>query len=368
MAKASAPGRTKTRLVPPLTGQEAAAFNTAFLQDISANILAAREGPAYHSPTWPMARPGRLGRVLPGRAAGRGRAARSLVARFRRLPLWRHRSTPGARARQRRRAQLRQSDPADVAAGGDRGGAVASRGPRRARALDRRRLLPPRPQGASPPLFEDVTWSTDRVAEQTLARAAEIGLTVHLLPAWYDVDDAQSLNVLLRRAVRGSAVLRRHDRHRAASSTRLMRRCWRAATSPPASISSPSRHRGRRRLSGWRRCNAPSQRGRKQTSCRNCPRPNSPSTRAATSKASSAVRGDGGSAHAGLPLPGDDQPLQPAVHHLPAHLRGARAAGRHELGAVHPHRRSGARTSRAWCCTASASRCWSRTCRAWSAT
>ena len=41
MAKASAPGRTKTRLVPPLTGREAAAFNTAFLQDISANILAA---------------------------------------------------------------------------------------------------------------------------------------------------------------------------------------------------------------------------------------------------------------------------------------------------------------------------------------
>ena len=41
MAKASAPGRTKTRLVPPLTSQEAAAFNTAFLQDICANILAA---------------------------------------------------------------------------------------------------------------------------------------------------------------------------------------------------------------------------------------------------------------------------------------------------------------------------------------
>jgi hypothetical protein len=38
MAKASAPGRTKTRLVPPLTFDEAAALNTAFLQDISDNI------------------------------------------------------------------------------------------------------------------------------------------------------------------------------------------------------------------------------------------------------------------------------------------------------------------------------------------
>ena len=38
MAKASAPGRTKTRLVPPLTFDEAAALNTAFLQDIADNI------------------------------------------------------------------------------------------------------------------------------------------------------------------------------------------------------------------------------------------------------------------------------------------------------------------------------------------
>ena len=43
MAKASAPGRTKTRLVPPLSFDEAAALNTTFLQDFSDNvILAAR--------------------------------------------------------------------------------------------------------------------------------------------------------------------------------------------------------------------------------------------------------------------------------------------------------------------------------------
>src|SRR5918992_1694958 len=41
MAKASVPGRTKTRLTPPLTASEAAAFNTAFLKDVSANLLAA---------------------------------------------------------------------------------------------------------------------------------------------------------------------------------------------------------------------------------------------------------------------------------------------------------------------------------------
>src|SRR5262245_65498911 len=43
MAKASVPGRTKTRLVPPLTFEEAAACNTAFLRDIADNILAAAD-------------------------------------------------------------------------------------------------------------------------------------------------------------------------------------------------------------------------------------------------------------------------------------------------------------------------------------
>src|SRR4029077_19151473 len=41
MAKASIPGRTKTRLVPPLTFEEAAHYNTAFLRDVADNILTA---------------------------------------------------------------------------------------------------------------------------------------------------------------------------------------------------------------------------------------------------------------------------------------------------------------------------------------
>src|SRR5208283_5300779 len=41
MAKASAPGRAKTRLVPPLTFDEAADLNTAFLQDVADNVLLA---------------------------------------------------------------------------------------------------------------------------------------------------------------------------------------------------------------------------------------------------------------------------------------------------------------------------------------
>lgn len=45
-------------------------------------------------------------------------------------------------------------------------------------------------------IFEDITWSTERVLEQTLARAAELKLDVHRLPVWYDVDDRATLRRL----------------------------------------------------------------------------------------------------------------------------------------------------------------------------
>ena len=41
MAKGSVPGHSKTRLVPPLTFEQAAQCNTAFLRDVADNILAA---------------------------------------------------------------------------------------------------------------------------------------------------------------------------------------------------------------------------------------------------------------------------------------------------------------------------------------
>src|SRR5512145_2753757 len=41
MAKASIPGSAKTRLTPPLTAEEAAGLNTAFLRDIADNLVGA---------------------------------------------------------------------------------------------------------------------------------------------------------------------------------------------------------------------------------------------------------------------------------------------------------------------------------------
>jgi rSAM/selenodomain-associated transferase 1 len=47
-----------------------------------------------------------------------------------------------------------------------------------------------------PGLFQGIDWSTERVAAQTLARAETLGLSVSLLPAWYDVDTASDLERL----------------------------------------------------------------------------------------------------------------------------------------------------------------------------
>jgi rSAM/selenodomain-associated transferase 1 len=42
-------------------------------------------------------------------------------------------------------------------------------------------------------LFHDMPWSTCAVGALTLARCREAGLSAHVLPTWYDVDDRASL-------------------------------------------------------------------------------------------------------------------------------------------------------------------------------
>ncbi len=46
-------------------------------------------------------------------------------------------------------------------------------------------------------LFSDIPWSTAGVLDATRGRAAEIGLPVLELPLWYDVDDAESYDMLV---------------------------------------------------------------------------------------------------------------------------------------------------------------------------
>lgn len=54
-------------------------------------------------------------------------------------------------------------------------------------------------------LFDAMPWSTPQVYELTLARAQEIGMPVVNVPGWYDVDDAASYAMLEDEVLRGVA-------------------------------------------------------------------------------------------------------------------------------------------------------------------
>jgi rSAM/selenodomain-associated transferase 1 len=47
-----------------------------------------------------------------------------------------------------------------------------------------------------PPVFEGIDWGTSRVLQQTVARLADPGWRVVLLPPWYDVDTPQDWDML----------------------------------------------------------------------------------------------------------------------------------------------------------------------------
>jgi len=204
MAKAPQPGRSKTRLVPPLTAEEAAAISAAFLRDVTDNIALAAEttairGYAAYAPAGSEAllaghlAPGtRLvladgSPAMPPRVRGFGRcllhAIQSLLAEDHGSAVVLNSDSPTLPT-----SLLRQTMEA-LAAPGDR----VVLGP----ADDGGYYL----LGMKAPhahLFEDVAWSTDAVAEQTRARARALGLEIVELASWYDVDDRDALLRLLR--------------------------------------------------------------------------------------------------------------------------------------------------------------------------
>jgi len=49
-----------------------------------------------------------------------------------------------------------------------------------------------------PRLFQGIDWSTEQVIPQTLAACRALGLSVHRLPEWYDVDVEEDLGRLRR--------------------------------------------------------------------------------------------------------------------------------------------------------------------------
>ncbi len=201
MAKASQPGLTKTRLCPPLTFEEAANFNTAFLKDIAGNLIAA------------SARTSLAGTMAFGPPRSEAFFRQHLPGGIALHEVWR--ADFGDCLREAMRRQF--------AAGHTAACVLNSDSPTLPIALlaemvdvlscpGDRAVLGPSTDGGyyllacktlHPHLFTGVAWSTEAVFAQTLERASEIDLPVHILPEWYDIDDAAALRLLAEELLAG---------------------------------------------------------------------------------------------------------------------------------------------------------------------
>jgi rSAM/selenodomain-associated transferase 1 len=197
MAKVPRTGEVKTRLVPPLSLEQASRLSQCFIQDVGTAIAAAaRERPEIHglavyAPAG--AERGLLGLLpegfglLPQRGADLGERLRHatedlLGAGFRSVCLVNSDSPTLPPA-------LLVEAAAALEAPGDR----VVLGPASDGGYYLIGLKHPHPR-----IFEGIAWSTPAVLGSTLERAREQSLEVHLLPEWYDVDDAESLQMLRR--------------------------------------------------------------------------------------------------------------------------------------------------------------------------
>ncbi len=196
MAKAPRPGKVKTRLAPPLTLDQASVLNVCFIRDTTENIHQVTEGSnsagivAYTPIGDEAAFDGLLPRgfqLLGQRGDGFGErllcACEDLFAcGFSAVCLIDSDSpTMPQSALSQAVALLARAGDRVVLGGSDDGGYYL---------IGVKRL--------HPRLFERIDWSTERVLAQTLERAREIGLEAALLPTWYDVDDAITLERLHR--------------------------------------------------------------------------------------------------------------------------------------------------------------------------
>ena len=194
MAKAPIEGEVKTRLVPPLTKREAAALHVCFLRDMAENIkrvseTASASGLVVYTP---VGAESAFAGVLPTEF-------KLLVQRGASL---------GERLCNATDDLLRQGYGAVCLINSDSPTLPESILIRAMESLTRdgdRVVLGAAEDGGyyliglknvHRNLFNEIAWSTSDVLARTRQRAAEIELPVALLPPWYDVDDAETLDRL----------------------------------------------------------------------------------------------------------------------------------------------------------------------------
>jgi hypothetical protein len=202
MAKAPRPGLCKTRLVPPLSPAQAAGLSTAFLRDITENLLSAAQtisivpyvayAPAGTAASFNGILAHGTNLILadgsvatPPNVQGFGRcllhAVQSLFARGHNSVCVLNSDSPTLPTGYLRQAASWLAEPDDrvVLGPADDGGYY---------------LLGMKQTHAH--LFAGISWSTPHVAAETRGRALEAGIELLELPKWYDVDDAASLQRL----------------------------------------------------------------------------------------------------------------------------------------------------------------------------
>jgi uncharacterized protein len=194
MAKAPRPGKVKTRLSPPLTPEQASELNICFIRDTTENIQHVTEksnsaGLVAYTPVGDEAAFNDLlpsgFQLLPQRGQDFGErllfvCQDLLAAGFGAVCVIDSDSpTMPQEALLQAVEKLSQAGDRMVLGGSDDGGYYL---------LGIKRL--------HHRLFQQIDWSTGRVFAQTLERAREISLAAELLPTWYDVDDAATLERL----------------------------------------------------------------------------------------------------------------------------------------------------------------------------
>jgi rSAM/selenodomain-associated transferase 1 len=202
MTKAPRAGQVKTRLVPPLTNEEAAQLNKCFLQDTGAAIsvcCSGRTAPSHGQPIvrgfavyTPLGSESDYTDILPADFSllpQRGKdfgerlylAAEDLFKCGFDAVCLIDSDSPTVPAENFAQAVELLSLPGDRIVLGpcDDGGYYL---------IGLKRL--------HREVFERIDWSTERVLEQTKQRATQIGISVHELPCGFDVDDRAALHRL----------------------------------------------------------------------------------------------------------------------------------------------------------------------------
>jgi len=193
MTKAPRAGRVKTRLQPPLSPEEAASLNICFLRDTAESIQTASRqralGVGIYTPVGEEAAydtifPADFA-LIPQRGEGFGErlinACDDLLAVGFEAVCLINSDSPTVPAESFRTAvELLQADGDRVVLGPSDDGGYYLIGLKTGHRE----------------LFYNIDWSTERVLEQTISRAKEIGLPVSLLPSCFDVDDRDTLHRL----------------------------------------------------------------------------------------------------------------------------------------------------------------------------